>query len=719
MIRNWFTTIFLVTSLLVAAEVRPSLAFVTSPSVIDLSRTRPNLNKKTKILDPFSHHTCRPLYVSLLAQNETTAISSSPSLDDSNSVEEVTINTIFPVPPPPPTDEELHIHGLPILVEAAKHAKAGRTMCYELPENGNVATGYKTVLQDATKIAKYIEFNKRKDFRNEIEKPMTVAHLTEPGSEYLASLWGTWASGFCTVPLATSSRAHEFEHVLQDANPDVIIIGGHVTRKDDEDGRLIKTLPPHNEGELLQAVNAMGMADRIVYLRDLIGEGDKLRNYDTGSMTAGEISSEKHNSNLDATVSVDDFALGANGSIASLDSPAMIMYTSGTTGAPKGCLTTHRNIYHQIIDLVSSWEWKPTDVALHLLPLHHVHGVINILSCANYAGACLDFMHFTCEEVWNRLAEASRDDDENEMKAVTQCAGEASGERRPKKKMRKPNVLMAVPTIYSKMLEAVDHNVIDPSIVADGAKTLAGMRLMITGSAAMPVSVNEKWKKLTGHTLLERYGMTEFAMALSNPYKPMERRLPGYVGTPLPSVEVRIVDDDGNLIPPESGKSGELQVRGPHVFQCYHNRPDVTKKEFASDGSGFFKTGDIVMYDTEEKAYKILGRASVDIIKNGGHKLSALEIERDLLEHPLIAELAVMGIPDDTWGERVAMVCRMKEGEEAKLDLDMLRCWAEHRMARYKVPSRIVVVEEIPKNAMGKINKKELKSLFDEKKLTP
>mmetsp|Transcript_5996 Transcript_5996/g.10521 ORF Transcript_5996/g.10521 Transcript_5996/m.10521 type:complete len:133 (-) Transcript_5996:319-717(-) len=128
MIRNWFTTIFLVTSLLVAAEVRPSLAFVTSPSVIDLSRTRPNLNKKTKILDPFSHHTCRPLYVSLLAQNETTAISSSPSLDDSNSVEEVTINTIFPVPPPPPTDEELHIHGLPILVEAAKHVKAVRIM---------------------------------------------------------------------------------------------------------------------------------------------------------------------------------------------------------------------------------------------------------------------------------------------------------------------------------------------------------------------------------------------------------------------------------------------------------------------------------------------------------------------------------------------------------------------------------------------------------------
>ncbi|KAL7526802.1 hypothetical protein ACHAXR_001662, partial [Thalassiosira sp. AJA248-18] len=402
----------------------------------------------------------------------------------------------FPVPPPPPTDEELHAHGLPILVEAAKHAKAGRIMCFELPENGNVTTGYRTVLRDATKIAKYIIACKKRKGKNEIEKPMTVAHLAEPGSEYLAAMWGTWAGGYCTVPLATSHRAHEFEHVLQDSNPDFIIIGGHVTRKDEADGDVTKTLPPHNEGELLQAANAMGMADRIIYLRDLLGEKGNNKEF----MESGESSFEKHNNNLNTGISIDDFALGADGSIASLDTPAMIMYTSGTAGAPKGCLTTHRNIYHQITDLVSSWEWRPTDVALHLLPLHHVHGVINILSCATFAGACLEFMHFRCEEVWNRLAETSRDDGANNP---TQDAGEASGESKIKKNLRKPNVLMAVPTIYSKLLEAAEHNVIDPNIVADGAKTLADMRLMITGSAAMPVSVNEKWKKLTGHTLLE------------------------------------------------------------------------------------------------------------------------------------------------------------------------------------------------------------------------
>lgn len=151
--------------------------------------------------------------------------------------------------------------------------------------------------------------------------------------------------------------------------------------------------------------------------------------------------------------------------------------------------------------MVWSWEWQPTDVALHLLPLHHVHGAINILSCAAFAGACCEFQHFRCEDVWNRLADAARQDKEDD---IMQASGEITSEKpKEKKRLRKPNVLMAVPTIYSKMLEAAEHHVIEPAIIEDAAKTLSDMRLMISGSAALPVSLNERWKNLTGHILLE------------------------------------------------------------------------------------------------------------------------------------------------------------------------------------------------------------------------
>lgn len=316
--------IFVGVALLVAsAEGRWPTAFVANPAVWGSTRTVSHLNRKRKV------SSLRPLYVSLL-QNETIEVSSPSSSFADYRCEDATSNSVFPVPPPPPTDEELHAHGLPILVEAAKHAEEGRIMCNELPEHNNVAVGYNAVLEDATRIALYVASKKGKDWENTVEKPRTIAHLTEPGSEYVASLWGTWAAGYCTVPLATSHRAHEFEHVLKDANPDVILIGGHVTRRDEEDGTMIKTLPPHNEGELLQAANALGLADRIVYLRDLIGDLDDVLLHDGIVETTRQISK----------MSKDAFALGANGSIPSLDTPAMLMYTSGTTGLPKGCLTT-------------------------------------------------------------------------------------------------------------------------------------------------------------------------------------------------------------------------------------------------------------------------------------------------------------------------------------------------------------------------------------------
>ncbi len=224
---------------------------------------------------------------------------------------------------------------------------------------------------------------------------------------------------------------------------------------------------------------------------------------------------------------------------------------------------------------------------------------------------------------------------------------------------------------------------------------------MVSGSAALPVSVLAKWQSISGHTLLERYGMTEIGMALSNPLDG-ERR-PGFVGLPLPGMAVRLVDEAGQVIE-EEGRPGEIQVRGPTVFPEYWNRPEATRQAFRD---GWFCTGDISV--KEDGYYRLLGRSSVDIIKTGGYKVSALEIEEVLRTHPAIGECAVVGVEDLEWGERVcaAVVCR-----EGVLTLETLRAWAKDRLALYKVPSRLLLLEDLPRNVMGKVTKPAVQDLF-------
>ncbi|XP_073884169.1 malonate--CoA ligase ACSF3, mitochondrial isoform X9 [Macaca fascicularis] len=282
------------------------------------------------------------------------------------------------------------------------------------------------------------------------------------------------------------------------------------------------------------------------------------------------------------------------------------------------------------------------------------------------------------------------------------------------------SVFMAVPTIYTKLLEYYDRHFTQPH-AQDFLRAVCEekIRLMVSGSAALPIPVLEKWKNITGHTLLERYGMTEIGMALSGPLT-ATGRLPGSVGTPLPGVQVRIIsekpqkegcsytvhaegDERGTKVTPGlEEKEGELLVRGPSVFREYWNKPEETKSAFTLDG--WFKTGDTVVF--KDGQYWIRGRTSVDIIKTGGYKVSALEVEWHLLAHPSITDVAVIGVPDMTWGQRVTAVVTLREGHS--LSHRELKEWARDVLAPYAVPSELVVVEEIPRNQMGKIDKKAL-----------
>ena len=349
---------------------------------------------------------------------------------------------------------------------------------------------------------------------------------------------------------------------------------------------------------------------------------------------------------------------------------AMIVYTSGTTARPKGVVTTHANIGAQVAALVQAWEWSPADRLLLALPLHHLHGIINGLGCALAVRATCEILPaFDASIVWDRFG-----------------SGEIT-------------VFTAVPTMYHRLIAAWDAA--PPAVRRTWSGGARRARLMMSGSAALPVQTIARWREITGHTLLERYGMTELCMVLSNPLHG-ERR-PGFVGTPVPDVDVRLVDDTG--APPPEGSPGELEVRGPGVFLEYWRRPEDTQAAFRG---GWFRTGDIAV--VEDGVYRLLGRASVDIIKTGGFKVSALEIEEVLRLHPAIAECAVVGVPDQEWGERVAAAVELRP--HTSLSLADLQLWAKERLAPYKVPRAMRPVDTLPRNAVGKIVKPEVAALF-------
>lgn len=443
-----------------------------------------------------------------------------------------------------------------------------------------------------------------------------VAFIAPPGIDYVAVQWGTWIAGGIAVPLCLQHPTPELEYTITDSDASIVVAHPDWVERVDEVAK---------KGNRRLLLTTALSADSAVRLPDL-----------------------------------------------TTDRRAMMIYTSGTTGKPKGVVSTWRMIEAQVTALVEAWGWRPDDAILHVLPLHHLHGIINVLTCALWSGArCRMLPRFDASEVWNLF----------DTDGLT--------------------LFMAVPTIYARLTKGWEEA--DEPTRQRWSAAAAKLRLMVSGSAALPVSTLNQWREVSGHTLLERYGMTEIGMAISNPLN--GEREPGKVGAPLPGVEVRLAGE-GDAVIEEEGVPGEIQVRGDNVFKEYWRRPDETAKSFTEDG--WFRTGDTAV--RENGTYRILGRNSVDIIKTGGYKVSALEIEEVLRTHPAIEEVAVVGVEDPEWGECVSAAVCLAKGQS--LDIETLRRWGKERLAAYKVPTRLRCIDELPRNAMGKVTKPDVKKLF-------
>ena len=334
---------------------------------------------------------------------------------------------------------------------------------------------------------------------------------------------------------------------------------------------------------------------------------------------------------------------------------AMVIYTSGTTGPPKGAVISRAAVAADLDALAAAWEWTPDDTLVHGLPLFHVHGlVLGLLGSLR---------------VGNRFVHTGR--------PTPQAYAQAQG-----------TLYFGVPTVWSRV-------VAEP----DSARALAAARLLVSGSAALPVPVFDGLNALTGHAPVERYGCTETLITVST--RADGERRPGWVGFPLDGMQTRLVADDGSAVAHDGETIAGLQVRTPTIFDGYLNRADATAASF--DADGWYRTGDVAVIDPGGM-HRIVGRESVDLIKSGGYRIGAGEIETALLGHPGVEEVAVVGMPDADLGQRIVAFI---VGDAAPAELSD---YVAQQLSVHKRPREVRVVESLPRNAMGKVLKKELMS---------
>ena len=473
-------------------------------------------------------------------------------------------------------------------------------------ENDNDVLTYGQLLEQSQSLASGLLKNK-----DDLEGNRIIS-LLPPSFDYVVLQWAVWQTGGIFVPLSDQLPIDDLRFLIEDIEPSTIIV---------ENGSL-----------------------------------------DTVLSFKGR----------DEVKTMDDFNTDSVKDLPSInnDRPCMLLYTSGTTGKPKGVVISHLNLEAQITSLQEAWGWTKQDKTLLTLPLYHVHGIVNILCCSLASGAtCKIHSRFDPQAVWNEFRK-----------------GDIS-------------LFMAVPTIYAKLMEWFDY--VDPNEQLKLAKALSNLRLTVSGSAPLSTSLFDQWSEISGHKMLERYGMTETGMILSNPLYGERRK--GAVGQPLPGVSMKLVDEQHQEIAP--GVPGEVIVKGKGVFSEYWRRPGETRASFHK---GWFQTGDLSV--EEDGYYRLLGRLNQDIIKTGGHKVSALEIEEVLREHPDINDACVVSIHDNIWGE---IVCAAVIPRTELLSDDSILEWSKDKFITHKRPRKSLIMNDFPRNNLGKVIKSDLREMFE------